>query len=59
MISHWLAILSSTNEKSDSLKRKPLDYGAPARAYQSVVLDLNSIFLETIDGVLENHVTRL
>ena len=27
LISHWLAISSSTNEKSDSLRRKPLDYG--------------------------------
>ena len=28
LISHWSALLSSTNEKSDSLKTKPLDYGA-------------------------------
>ena len=28
LISHWLAISSLTNEKSVSIKRKPLDYGA-------------------------------
>ena len=29
LISHWSALLSLTNEKSDSLKKmKPLDYGA-------------------------------
>ena len=28
LISHWLTVILPTNEKSDSLKGKPLDYGA-------------------------------
>ena len=36
LISHWLAILLSTNEKSDSLEMKPLDYDSARQGRASV-----------------------